>query len=361
MEYTWKKSELNKKLLLAKLSKDTKSIELYTLLLNILNDKETTEELNIRTNNQTNINLQYAKKYFATGLEHINEDLYSIAIDLYRIINNSMYLNQKFKYKRYPISNDELINVVRNIIRFFNNPEMLDYFDYLIHHNYLNIKEDANKVINDTQKTGGLTFYDYQAKKTYINTFRYYTIEDVEILLHEFFHAFFFNKNKLNEPSFHKLPELEGMIGSFLAYQYLEECDNPDALTLRKEMFSSIITESFLSMMNHILILNDYDPKETNKILKSLDLSDKISIDSSDIPSFLNIQGFNTITNIIAYLITLDIFSEIKDPHEIINILTLLKMNDTSDILENINDFNIITFHKDGLKNLQKERILIHK
>lgn len=177
------------------------------------------------------------------------------------MIENHNAFKLKNDLPKLNLSDEDLIEIVREMVKSLRIKEFTKIYDKIatptLHR--LNIQKNNLKYTAGTlQYVGGITLNDPLFDKSYINIFRNYTIEDVEVLFHEVMHAILYSLMRpiytKNQNNIYLLQELEGQFGSLYAYEYLSYIGfNKEMKELKNEYIDSILTSSFLFIVNHVL------------------------------------------------------------------------------------------------------------
>ncbi len=367
MEYKWNENNLQLKLKIANILKLNNLSEYYQDLLNHINIQEqldfNKEDIKLK-DKLSNIDYDECFNNYIRGLYYIPDELYEDMLDLFTWFEDFNSLHSIPKYQTINLSNDELVTLTHDIIASLKNKEALKIFNKLIKSNNLNIQKTGLNTTTPTERLGGLTYLHPYSRKSVVNLFRANTIEDIETLTHESFH-FIYNyllHQYYQTPNIHMLTELEGQYGSIYAIKYLEQINYPDVELLKKDQIDSILKSSFLLMVNHTLFKtankSEFNLKlceeELNKIFQSV----KVSILPDELPEYLTISGFETITDMISYLVALEL-SKNYEPSLALSKIASLKLNDSTNLLTTFQNENI-NFLNDGYKDFIKEYKLTH-
>lgn len=373
MQYHWNKYELLLKRQIAQLLHNEHMQTTFNIMLDSYDLSKTTvsKEQILLASDKDKINYQDSYLYFSSGLKYIPTTLYQDMVDIFSFVEDLNTLNGEPVYEHVYFSDDELITFAHDIIKSMNNPLILKEFNNLLHklRHILNIQKVVeDKISSPTEALGGITFYDELFYKSYINIFRNYTIEDVEILTHECLHAIFFKlfgkANKIKRVPF-LLQELEGQFASQLSARYLDSIGlSTEANKLHKYFVDAIFCSSFLLLVNHLLFATStnekFDFTKLNTCLEQYFKNIRLTLSESELPTYLTIQGFNEATEMLSSLAAMDLLNMEEDMATITNKMINLKQNDGTDIFTNFEN-NGITFYQDGYKNLAKEYVNTHK
>lgn len=368
MIYTWNKTDIKKYLTLSKILRNKNNIDHFNTILSLISeDKKINKNDILLLDKKEEIDFLDSFKIFITGLEYIPEDLYSDITDMFTWFEDYDGLSNRLEYKDLKLSNNDIINIAYEIIASMKNKELLDSFKTLItpSNHLLHITSSSSDTSTVTSKLGGITFRNPYNKNGYVIEFRNNTIEDIEILVHEFMH--FFYGNLLHKCFANKgakcLTELEGQYASIYSERYLEKIFKEEALKLRKNQIDTILTSSYLLMVNQALFQTSKDKSfdlqsAANLVNKHLSKG-KISILPEELTSYLTVQGFQDMTNILSYIVSLEIINE-DLPNDALNLIYNLKFEDGSNITSLLNKYGF-HFQNDEYKDLKKEYILTHK
>lgn len=367
MKYSWNLKRIQQYKKLYQLLKYQKGIEQYQLLETIKKQTFNLEDVLIQEEKES-IDFESLKYFFGIGIEYIPSILYKSITDFFFWCEDLSCLEEPEKLKTLNISIDDIITITHDIIASTNNKTVLQIFNSLIksHKNLINFQDVIELPKGATESLGGITTRVPFNKKSYINVFRNHTIEDIEMFTHEVFH-YIYNYllySAYKKPDIRMLGELEGQFGSIYATRFLSRYDlKEESEKLQKNHFNSIITSSYLVMINHILFVtsknNEFDLTAANKMLNERLTKINIEIPESDLPKYLTVQGFEKITNIISYLIALELINSNLSLSDMLNIMYSLKYNDSTHLLENLQNHDI-NFYQD-YNNFIKEYSLTHK
>ena len=354
MNYKWNLKEIKLKLLLAKLLHDKRAISIYQNIYQIGSNNITREILTI--DEASKVDFYEAGIYFSTALDYIPDILYEDILNLFLLFNDFDILDNNHEFNKLNISNKDLITICYDIIKDINKPDMLHFYEKLLKNNKINIvKNNKDVTCSHSERIGGITISNQLFRESYINIFRNDTIEDIEILIHEFMHAYYYMLNNYNDSKFHLLPELEGQAGSLYAYKQLEKLNFSETILLRQEALNSIIISSLYMIVNHALYLTHYDPQKATLYLDKVAPELGITISEDELDYYLNTQGFQTCSNTISYLIILDLINKINDNQELFDHITRLKLNDDKSIMSLLDSDSKLTFYMDDYQNIKKE------
>lgn len=354
MNYKWNLKEIKLKLLLAKLLHNKRAISIYQNIYQIGSNNITKEILTI--DDSEKVDLFEAGIYFSTALDYIPDILYEDILNLFLLFNDFDILDNNHEFNKLKMNDKDLITIGYDIIRDINNPDMLYFYEKLLKDNKINIvKNNKDVTSSHSERIGGITISNQLFRESYINIFRNDTIEDIEILIHEFMHAYYYALDNFNDSKFHLLPELEGQAGSLFAYKELEKLHFDETITLRQEAFNSIIISSLYMIINHALYITHYDPQKATYYLDETAPELGITIREDELDYYLNTQGFQTCSNTISYLIILDLINKISDNKELFEHVTNLKLNDDNSIMSILDSDSKLTFYMDNYQNIKKE------
>lgn len=363
MEYSWNIKELKRKKLLASLYKGKRYLNQYQSIINSIDIKKDNfnKEDILVIDEIKNISFDEAIKMFSAGLEYVPEDLYEIFTDVFICFEDIYALSETFKYEKINISNDELINICYEIISSMGIREYIEYFEQIINPNkhILNIQEEMPSACEGiSHRVGGVTYIDPLFDKSYINIFRSYTIQDIEYLIHESFHAIYNHILRDKGIKSPLLNELEGLYASIYTNNYLSHTQYKDeALKSRKDEINTQITNSYLLMINHILYITsrnkEFKLDKANEYLDSLSDTTKIKILPEELDKYLSVIGFELIEYMFGYFTALDLIS-LNDIEYSDRMLLKILSNDSDSIMDNLRKHNV-TFMDDGLNNFINE------
>ena len=371
--YTWNKQELELKRKLALLLRKPEYAKHYELILNQLN---LTDELfkpsDIMVNNRPSIIDYYESlSRFSTGLEYLSEDTYMAMAEIFLMIEDHNAFNKKEELNPHFLTDSALIGLVRDMIESFHIKEFNSIYDKISNptQHRLNIqKNDLSYTAGTLEYVGGITLNDPLFNKSYINIFRNYTIEDAEVLLHEVMHAIYYSlmrpiytKNKNN---IYLLQELEGQFGSLYAYEYLSKQGFTQEMDrLKREYIDGLITSSFLFIVNHVLFATSSNQEfNLDKAMQQINeqLKRPISLSFEELPTYLTLNGLETLTTMISSLIALEILDKDISLQDKVELLTEIKASDSLDLDKNLDKYGV-NFKENNFKVLRKTYQELHQ
>lgn len=258
---------------------------------------------------------------------NINTDGLNIIYELNPTIKNiklkeSTYLNQKIF-----MNNDELIELVRELVKLIPNKELKRSFD-----EYFNPKNHLVNIqyINYPIGVLGITRNDFINKICYASILRQNSLNDIIVTFHEFFHMYF----RKNEPyNFFETPkmilgEVEGCFANLLINRLSNQLDIDKNLFLYSEY----------NEFNYIV--------HTLNTLNELTKKDSLFLSNFDINEMIN--------DSISYLTALDlVYLYQKDPEKAFYRLSSITKLSGENIKKDLSK-NDITFFEDKCKNLKK-------
>ena len=364
--YRWNKYELILKKLLASLLNKQEYNEHYDLILRQLRLEQELfkpDDILVSTKND-DISYSEALRNFASGLEVLSEDTYLSIAEIFLMIEDHNAFKMSTNLPKIKLTDKELLMLVREMIESLGISEFLRIYDKIItpSQHRLNIQRNDLKYTAGTlEYVGGITLNDPLFDKSYINIFRNYTIEDVEILFHEAMHSIFYSimrpiyKKDIN--NIYLLQELEGQFGSLYAYNYLGSIGyKKEAYELKRDYINSILTSSFLFIVNHVLFATsksqEFDLLAAEKRINE-QLKIPIVIKPEELPTYLSMNGFETVTTLISSLIALEILDKDISTKEQIELLYSIKKSDSIMLDRNIKKHEV-DFKANNFKTLRK-------
>ena len=371
--YKWNKYELiAKKFLATILRKQTCKEHYDTILRQIKLDQEQFKSGDILlTTKKEDITYFEALKNFASGLEVFSEDTYMSLAEIFLMIEDHYALKIETKLPEITLTDKELIEIVREMIKSLSIKEFTQIYDKIANPilHRLNIQKNNLKYTAGTlQYVGGITLNDPLFDKSYINIFRNYTIEDAEVLFHESMHAIFYSLMRSfytkDINNIYILQELEGQVASLYAYEYLSQIGfNEEMKQLKNEYINSILTSSFIFILNHVLFATSkhqqFDLKAAEERINE-QLKIPIILKPEELSTYLSIDGYETLTTLISSLIALEIHEKDSSIYEKMELLYNLKKDDSIELDENMRKYNV-DFKENNFKTLKKVYEELHK
>lgn len=369
--YKWNKYELIAKKILAGILRKEAVKEHYDTILRQINLSDNLfnlEDILIQNNNDASY--FDALRRFTTGLEYLSEDTYLAMAEIFLMIEDHSALLKKFTLEENNLTEKELIEIVREMVYSFNIKEFNEIFNKIINPklHQLNIQKNMNATIGPIECVNGITLTDPLFDKSFINIFRNYTLEDVEVLFHEIMHAIFYSLMrkiyKKQHNNIYLLQELEGQFASLYSYEYLEKLGfTKEAKQLKTEYIDGILTSSFLFIVNHVLFATSQNQHfdveaATNRINEQL--KHHIVLTNENLPNYLNINGLVTLTTMISSLISLEVLDKDISLQEKADIIYKLKCDDSIELDENIKKNNV-DFKENDFKTLRKVYLELHQ
>ena len=369
--YKWKKQELLAKKILASILNKKDIKDHYDLILRQmdLSEKKFNLEDILILNKKEEINYFEALRRFTTGLEYLSEDIYLSMAEIFMMIEDHEALRHFLKLPKYKLNEQELIDIVSEMIYSFNIKEFNEIYKRIINPklHQLNIQNNINETIGAVECINGITLIDPLFKKSYINIFRNYTLEDVEVLFHEVMHAIFYElmrkHYKMNKNNIYLLQELEGQFASLYSYDYLSSIGyKSEAKLLKKDYIDGILTSSFLIIVNHVLFATSINQKfDLSAASKRMNeqLRYPIILTEEQLSECLNINGLVTLTTMISSLISMEIIDKEISLQDKIELLYNLKLDDSIKLDDNMKKYNV-DFKANNFKTLIKTYKELH-
>lgn len=371
--YKWNKRELELKRKLALLLRKPEYAKHYELILNQLNleDKLFKPEDIMVNNRPSRIDYYESLSRFSTGLQYLSEDTYMAMTEIFLMIEDHNAFRKKEDLKPHFLTDSALVGLVREMVASFNIKEFNDIYDKIatptLHR--LNIqKNNLRHTAGTLEYVGGITLNDPLFDKSYINVFRNYTIEDAEVLFHEVMHAIYYSLMRpiytKNINNIYLLQELEGQFGSLYAYEYLSKLGFKDEMDILKtEYINSILTSSFLFIVNHVLFATSENQEfNLDKAMEQINeqLRIPISLSYDELPTYLTLNGLETLTTMISSLIALEILDKDISLQDKVELLTNIKASDSINLDENLDKYGV-NFKNDSFKTLRKTYQELHQ
>lgn len=371
--YKWNKHELLAKKLLATILNKPLYKEHYDLILRQLRLEEeqfNPDDILVGTKKE-NINYLEALRNFTGGLEVLSEDTYLSLAEIFLMIEDHNAFKLKNDLPKLNLSDEDLIEIVREMVKSLRIKKFTKIYDKIatptLHR--LNIQKNNLKYTAGTlQYVGGITLNDPLFDKSYINIFRNYTIEDVEVLFHEIMHAILYSLMRpiytKNQNNIYLLQELEGQFGSLYAYKYLSYIGfDKEMKELKNEYINSILTSSFLFIVNHVLFATSENQTFNLKAAEERineQLKIPIILREEELSTYLSMNGFETLTTMISSLIALEISDKNISVQDKIQLLYDIKSSDSINLDENLDKYKV-NFKENNFKVLRKTYEELHK
>ena len=315
MKYRWKEKLLLKGLKNAINHNDKISEEHFNCMLALLNDIHA-DKIDLPDNNY-----QSMYDYYSNEMEYINADIFDRCVDIFGIVKDEDDLYTKIKHSNITLKNKELIELGYEMVESLKDKKSLEIYKELVKHgnHYLHIVDDDLEDIHDD--VYGITYYDHTNEKPYVILKRRHTPYDIETFMHEVMHAIIYRYKDKDELVSDYFQELEGRFGERLATQYMREhnmekwANEIDAYNLQTVLYTS-----FQLYLNDTLFYTAKDNKfNINKASSYIQTETPFKdayLEDEDIPNICNINGFDTITNIIDYLICLELSKKYDTPEQ---------------------------------------------
>ena len=355
MNYTWDIKELKRHKASAFFNGEKEAYSFYDRMIRLYLDKKPKY---IKEPKMTFDLLMGEYNYFN---DLFKTDLFDEIISLYNLINDeNVFSNTIITLEQNTINFNDTINLtsqyLKNILSAQDYNKIKNFF--LPDRNLLNTKNNPDSSRSYEYCTG-TCFIAPDEVKSYINMYVSNTYMDIETLMHELMHALFnqlyydqFIINKNNET--HYLYELEGAYASMLANKYItDELNKNEGLKLSKIDTNCIFNSSYLLYLyNTLFITSDKNKfnliEMNNKVHDEMNIDDEIT--AENVQELLNINPFELYTDILSYLISLNVFTNLPDPKEGLEAIKKFKKMDNSKLQDNISH----TLIEDSIVLLEK-------
>ena len=365
MEYKWNKKEILKKLKQAMEENNINNMENFRVMLDIINNTVDLHDMNT-VKSDDNLTYGQHKELYIRDLQFIDEGIFDYISSIFSIEKDIDKLFTIYKHDALDLNNKELLDIGYGIIEQLNDKRVIDLYTQFRNNktHRLNIDNMTSDKVGLTRGLQGITMYDYRNKKSYISIHREHNAEDVVTLLHEFMHAVAAMDNKYDGLKYAYFTELEGHFGERLAIEYMKKHD-------MKKYATQVEANDIYDLLNHslMLYLNDllfytsknsqFRYRETTKIAREETGYDDIIVRKEDIPEVCSYNGFDLVTNIIDYLIVLEL-NNTCDIEEQYRMIQELKKQDDF-LFYNMAMPDMFNFFHDEAKDLKKLKKSIDK
>lgn len=354
MNYKWRKQEL------IKLKKEIEKVGLEYDLENINTLLETYgQTLNLReigiTPKDSKFNPDEACYYFIHNLNKLPESIQDKLLDLFKIEKDFIRVVSPVDRVKFKPTNKELIELGHDCVNQFENKRLVQLYDKVTDKNSSFIHITKEIYTGASVSLRGLALDLKQNNSQYLYLARTGTTDDFGTLIHEFFHLYIYTL--MNEEGLKYFSELEGRLGSFSAYKYLESIGlTKEADDLCQQILIEMIYSSFKLYMCDLLCStikdNKIDLKLANKTYKE-EIGYKDRILKSEIPKYCSVYGFYEYTNLLCKLMILDLYEKSHDLNQVLYDTLQLKQNDNRKTLNRLKQYGI-TFQNDDYKNFRE-------
>ena len=172
-----------------------------------------------------------------------------------------------------------------------------------------------------------------------------------------------YTRNKICH-SYGYFSELEGKFGEILTSQFLKEHDMKqyaDEIDLRN--YSTVIYQSFMAYLTDVLIYTaneeTFDADAANVLItKEIPFKD-YKVTDEEIPFICNINGFDTITNIINYMMCLELRNKYSPEDQFLLLQQYKKIDDYDFYNKQLKQ--LFDFYQDKNKQLIDEKNRLNK
>ena len=359
MKYRWDKNELNKRLLAAKESKDYDLLDNISYMLDLLEDMHDDKFANQNTDNED------LMIYYTDGIEKIADSTFDRCIDIFTIASNIDEIYTKVALSKINLSNKDLIDLGYEIIASLKDKRALQIYHELTRQDrsYLNIATNIDEIY--TNESEGVIIHDNNTKKSYINIKREYNIQDLEALIHEVMHAIMYKytRNKIGY-LYGYFSELEGKFGEILTSQFLKEHDMKKyADEIDFHNYSTVTYQSFMAYLTDVLIYTaneeTFDVDAANVLInKEIPFKD-FKVTDEEIPFICNRNGFDTVTNIINYMMCLELRNKYSPEDQFLLLQQYKKIDDYDFYNKQLKQ--LFDFYQDKNKQLIDEKNRLNK
>ena len=333
MEYKWSKKEVLKRLKESIEANDEDNIENYTIMLEMLNNNVDVHHMEM-IKKDDHLTFAQQRDYFINDIQYIDEGIIDYISTMFSIEKDEDNLFTKILFDDLDLTDKELIDLRYEIFESMKNPEVLKYYNefkdkrkHLLHIN--KISNDKHGLSKDLQ---GLTLYDYEKEKAFVSIHRRNKIDDITTLTHEFMHALMAYNKEYNAQLCGYFLELEGHFGERLAIEYMKNHGMKKyADSIEAENIYSKLHNSFMIYLSDVLFStaknSRFRVKEATNVVREETKYKDALIQHKDIPYICSYNAYDTITNIIDYLIVLEL-SKKYDIEEQYRMLLELKRQD---------------------------------
>lgn len=315
---------------------------------------------------QEKIHFRDSLETFSHNMEYLPENMVDTAMDLFKIENEFDWFISGYGITPFYISNKDMITLGHDCLKELRIKRLLKIYEQIV-----NDKGHYLHMVNQKYPTGaksnlgGITFYDYSNKKSYICVYRENVAFDFQTLIHEVLHAYFY---KFQEPPHYKaisyFQELEGRLGNLIAINYLNKIGFEElAKELRIIDLKAALDDSYHTYLNDLLfgVSNgkNFNIGKAARIYEK-ETKDKWYYSRNELPEICSIYGFDVITDIICYLIIEDLYAYCGDMHEVFENVRQIKKFDNLETLMNLDKYGF-TFMNDNFKNVNQLRKQLKK
>ena len=360
MKYRWKEKELLKGLKNAVKNNDPDTEDNFNHMLSLLQDMHITEVPEPDSNPSYESLFDNYRDY----MEYISDEVFDRCTDIFKIVNDEDEIFTQIKQSKINLSNHDLVSLGHEIIEELNDSRALQIYQEITRNknHYLHIVDDDREDEKDDRY--GVTIFDHVEKKSYIMLKRRYTPYDIETFIHEIMHAILYKHRDRKYYMCNYFEELEGKFGERLTSNFLRKhemdtwADELDAYNLYENIY-----KSYMLYLNDILFYTSKNHRfnttaATKMITEETPFKDTY-IDPENIPYICNMNGFATITNIIDYMICLELSNKYPPEDQFAFIKQLSK-------IENYEFYNgeiktVFDFYKDNNKQMIEEKNRIDK
>lgn len=359
MKYRWKEKYLLKGLENAIKHNDIATIQNYESMLDMIRGKDYLEfDIPEPTYDEL-------FKNYATDMEYIEDSIFDRCSSVFNIVNNEDEIFTNLVHTRFDINNKELLQLGYEIIESIKDPKALKIYQEIIRNknHYINIEDDTD--LNDEHTSlYGVTIYDHVEKKSYIAIKRRYTIFDLSTLVHEMMHAIMYKYNDRKCYVCNYFEELEGLFGESITAQYLRKHDMAKYAD-EMEAYNLYLTiyQSYMLYLNDVIFFTSKDGKfnteAATKMITEETPFKETYIDEENIPYICELPGFKMLTNIIDYMICLELRNKYTPEEQVLFIKQLRK-------IENYDFYNkemttVFDFYNDDNRQIREEKERLNK
>lgn len=360
MKYRWNKGELYLKYLLSYIYNDLNYRFIINSLLNQYNLSKPKSHIEKYSLDESDYTFAEKQAYFYAGLDLIPTSLIAKVKNIYLTWKDIEYFHQKFQMPKRYFTDKELMTMLDYVIESTNNSDILRTYHQLItrkSHTY-NI-QNGNKNSKGELLITGLTIYDQIFNKNYINILREYNAGDFITLTHETMHAIFnllLHEHGLTYYDQILFAELEGNLGSLLAFNYLNDLGYKADIEI-----CQIILIDTLIFLSSALLIGDlvfsssesaFDMDTVNEKAKIIIPQDRSINIKENLEDYIKFPALDIIIDIIDYATTLELMERGTD--EAIKSIIDIKLNNNNELMPTLEKHNL-TFPKDDFAILTKE------
>ena len=380
MEYKWSERVILSKLREAVKARNDYAVKFYYGLLknkNITKDNYDVTSLAIM---ERPAKLDYCAFYSTYYLNFSNlpkevrkqiNKVGTITRDRYQYQRSDYHANNRITY-----SDDDLVTMTHDLFLLFKDPRITRCIGKICNpknHMIQIIDTDDYDITNSYLAVKGIT--TSLGKETYVEVFRDHTITDFRAFVHECFHAIRamlygdYDNERVDLVNY--FAELEGRFGDRMAAEYLRYIkEYRMADNLRIESLYNVLQDVYLNRIIQTILSfsngNRFDMKRVKEYLSreaNIDIKTK-----DDLTKYMTINGFDAYTNVLSYLIVLDIFNNMdvesmKDyTHELFRLTNgdgfdndTLKNKEGINLVRLLTESPSITFMTDNLRSFREE------